>query len=291
MAILVDEDTIVVVQGITGRMGAYHSKAMKDYGTKVVGGVTPGKAGQEVNGIPVYDYVEDVVNKHGANASVIIVPAAFVKNAALEAIEAGVKIVFIAVEGVPLHDAAEVLRKAKMKGSRIIGPNSLGVISPGKCKLGMYSEYAVMPGNVGVITRSGSMCYEVAIAIKRKGIGQSTIVDCGADVLPGTTMREALEMFEGDPETKAVLMAGEIGGIQEETAAEFIKKMSKPVVSFVAGVAAPPGKRMGHAGAIVERGMGTAESKRKALSEAGAILAKNLKDLPELVAEALKRRK
>ncbi|QIA27182.1 succinate--CoA ligase subunit alpha [Thermaerobacter sp. PB12/4term] len=288
MAILIDERTRVVVQGITGHQGSFHTGQMIEYGTRVVAGVSPGKEGQEVKGVPVYDTVEAAVEKHGATASVIFVPAPFAKDAVLEALEAGIKLVVVITEHVPLHDAMEIMARARLKGATIIGPNTFGVISPGKSKIGIMPNQIYTPGRVGIVARSGTLSYEIAASLSQAGFGQSTVVGMGGDRVVGLSFIDVLKMFEQDRETEAVVLVGEIGGTAEEEAAEYIKGMSKPVVAYLAGKHAPPGKRMGHAGAIIERGRGTYQSKVEALEAGGARVAALPWQVADLVREALR---
>ncbi len=284
MAVIVDNSTRLVVQGITGYQGTYHSAAMRDFGTKVVAGTRPGKGGETVNGIPVFDTVPEAVKATGANTSCVFVPAPRCKVAALEAIEAGVKTVVIVTEHMPVLDAIQVVAVAKSKGVTVIGPNCPGVASPGKAKVGILPTKIFRPGNVGVVSKSGTLTYEIVNAITEKGIGQSTCVGIGGDRVSGTNFIDVLSLFEKDPETQQIVLVGEIGGTSEEEAAEFIRAhVTKPVVGYIAGRTAPPGKRMGHAGAIIARGRGTAESKIKALEAAGVKVAKLPTDVPGLL--------
>ncbi|MCE4617790.1 MAG: succinate--CoA ligase subunit alpha [Desulfurococcales archaeon] len=292
MAIIVDEKTRLIVQGITGREGSFHTKLMKEYGTKIVAGVTPGKGGQEVHGIPVYDSVEEAVKAHPeANTSIIFVPARFAADAVYEAIDAGIKTIVVITEGIPVHDALRFVNYAKSKGVTIIGPNCPGVISPGKAKVGIMPGHIFMPGNVGIVSRSGTLTYEIAYAMTKAGIGQTTAVGIGGDPVVGTSFVEALQMFEDDPETEAIVLVGEIGGDMEERAAKMIEegKITKPAVAFIAGRTAPPGKRMGHAGAIIMMGTGTAEGKVKALESVGVKVARTPMEIPALLKEVLKK--
>ncbi len=268
MSILIDKSTRVIVQGITGRDGAFHAKAMRDYGTQVVGGVTPGKGGQLVEGVPVFDSVEDAVRKTGASASIIFVPASFATDAMLEGIAAGLDLVVCVTEGVPTMDMVRVLDYAKDSKTRILGPNCPGCISPGKAKLGIMPAASFRPGVVGVVSRSGTLTYEVAS--QTEDFGQSTVVGIGGDPVIGTNFIDCLELFNKDPETRAIVVVGEIGGMDEERAAEWVKAhCRKPVFGFIAGQTAPPGKRMGHAGAIISGGSGTAPEKVRAFEAAG----------------------
>ncbi|MEO0026009.1 MAG: succinate--CoA ligase subunit alpha [candidate division WOR-3 bacterium] len=268
MSILIDRNTRLLVQGITGRDGAFHTKMMKEYGTQVVAGVTPGKAGQEVEGVPVFDSVEQAVRATGADASIIFVPAQFAGDALLEAVFAGVKLVVCVTEGVPTLDAVRAIAVARSQGVRIVGPNCPGVISPGKAKVGIMPATAFKPGVVGVVSRSGTLTYE--IAANTGEFGQSTVVGIGGDPVIGTSFIDCLKLFQDDPETKAIVIVGEIGGSDEERAAEFVKQyVTKPVFGFIAGQTAPPDKRMGHAGAIISAGSGTAAEKITAFKNAG----------------------
>ncbi len=286
MGILVDRNTRVVVQGITGRQGRFHAKLMREYGTQVVAGVTPGKGGENVDGIPVYDTVREAVEEHDATASVVFVPAPSAMDACLEAL-AHLELVVAITEGIPVQDTMLLRAQARRTGSRLVGPNTPGIITPGESKLGIMPASVFTPGRVGVVSRSGTLAYEIAAAISGSGMGQSTLVGIGGDAVVGTSMREVLEMFESDPGTEAVVLVGEIGGEAEERAAEYVAEMSKPVVAYVAGITAPPEKRMGHAGAIISRGRGTAESKLRALERAGARVAEFPQEVPELLREVL----
>lgn len=287
MAILVDENTHVIVQGITGNQGRFHTRQMLAYGTKIVGGVSPGKGGQAVEGVPVYDTVRAACEANRVDASVLFIPAPFCKDAAFEAMEAGIKLVVIITEGIPVHDELEIQNYARKKGVRVIGPNTFGIVSSGKCKIGIPPNQFFRPGEIGIVARSGTLTYEIAGNLTAHGMGQSTVVGLGGDRVPGMTFTDVLPLFEADPETKAVVLVGEIGGDAEEAAAEYIKTMSKPVVAYIAGKSAPPGKRMGHAGAIIERGKGTYEGKVKALKEAGAYVAALPFEVPRLLKQAL----
>jgi len=268
VSIVVNKNTRVIVQGITGRDGAFHAKAMKEYGTNVVGGVTPGKGGQLVEGLPVFDSVEGAVKRTGANASIIFVPAAFATDAMYECIASDLELVVCVSEGVPTMDMVRVLDYAKGRKTRVLGPNCPGVISPGKAKVGIMPAASFKPGCVGVVSRSGTLTYEVASQTGE--FGQSTVVGIGGDPVIGTNFIDCLTMFNADPETKAIVVVGEIGGTDEERAAEWVKAhCRKPVLGFIAGQTAPPGKRMGHAGAIISGGSGTAPEKIKAFEAAG----------------------
>ena len=283
MSILIDGETKLLVQGITGRDGAFHAKSMRDYGTQVVGGVTPGKGGQEVEGIRVFDSVETAARETGADASIIFVPARFATDAMFEAIAAGLELVICVAEGVPTLDVVRVLDYAKDRGTRVLGPNCPGAISPGKAKAGIMPAASFKPGCVGVVSRSGTLTYEIASHTAE--FGQSTVVGIGGDPVIGTNFIDCLRMFSDDPETKAIVMVGEIGGTDEERAAEFVKaSVKKPVFGFIAGQTAPPGKRMGHAGAIISGGSGTAKEKAEALEAAGIEVVYE----PQEVADRLK---
>jgi len=276
MSILVDENTKLLVQGITGSEGSFHAQRCIEYGTRVVAGVTPGKGGSKHLGVPVFNTVEKAMAETGANASLMFVPPAFAADGILEAIGAGMSLVVCITEGIPVLDMVKVHRYLKGKPTRLIGPNCPGVMSPGKCKAGIMVGEIHLPGNVGVISRSGTLTYDVVSQLTSLGIGQSTCVGIGGDALPGSTFVNILELFEADQDTKTVVLIGEIGGTMEQEAAEFIShKMTKPVVAFIAGSTAPPGKRMGHAGAIITGSAGKASEKIKALSQAGATIAPN----------------
>ena len=276
MSILVNQGTKLLVQGITGGEGSFHTQRCMEYGTRVVAGVTPGKGGSEVFGVSVFNSVEQAVTETGANASIIFVPPAFATDAIMEATDASMPLIVCITEGIPVMDMVKVHSYLKGKSPRLIGPNCPGVISPGKCRVGIMVGEIHLPGNVGVVSRSGTLTYEVVAQLTSLGIGQSTCVGIGGDALPGSTFRDILKLFEADDDTKAVVLVGEIGGIFEQEAAEFIKvEMSKPVVAFVAGSTAPSGKRMGHAGAIITGTAGKASEKIKALSAAGAVIAAN----------------
>ena len=275
MAVLLDENSKVIVQGITGHQGQFHTKAMMDYGTKVVGGTSPGKAGEKVNGVPVFDAVQEAVDATGANTSIIFVPAPYTKDAVIESVEAGVRLVVIITERIPFHDCLDIMPYAKARGVAVIGPNTPGIISPGRSKCGIMPSHIFKKGGVGVISRSGTLTYEVVAALDAGGFGQSTCIGVGGDPIIGTPFVDALRMFEVDEQTDKIVLVGEIGGTAEEEAAKFIEKnVTKPVAAYVAGLTAPPGKRMGHAGAIIQRGMGTAESKIKAFEKVGVKVAK-----------------
>jgi len=273
MSILVDENTRLVVQGITGSEGSFHTRKCMEYGTKVVAGVTPGKGGSLFDGVPVFNSVEQAVKETGANASMIFVPPAFATDAILEAADAGLSLVVCITDGIPTLDMVTVLGYLKGKSTRLIGPNCPGVISPGKCKVGLMPGDIHMPGEVGVVSRSGTLTYEAVAQLTEQGIGQSTCIGVGGDPLIGTTFVDVLRLFEADEQTKIVVLIGEIGGTAEQEAAEVIKTMTKPVIAFVAGSTAPPGRRMGHAGAIITGSSGTAQEKVAALRAAGATIA------------------
>ena len=284
MSILVDQNTKVLVQGITGRDGSFHTRGMKEYGTQVVGGVTPGKGGQCVDDIPVFNTMAEACGATGANCSVIYVPAKFATSAIREAADAGVPLVICITEGVPVGEMLENYTYIKEKGSRLIGPNCPGVISPEKSKVGIMPGFIHKAGSIGVISRSGTLTYEVVYNLTKNNMGQSTCIGIGGDSIIGTSFIDLLEMFEGDPDTSSVVLVGEIGGEDEEHAAVYIKeKMSKPVVSFISGRTAPPGKRMGHAGAIISDGKGTAEAKIEAFKNANVPVADKPSDIPELI--------
>lgn len=284
MSILIDENTRLLVQGITGSQGRFHTEQMLSYGTKVVGGVTPGKGGQWVLDVPVFDTVQEAVEKTGANATVIYVPPRFAADSILEAVDAGIPLAVCITEGIPILDMARIKHYLAGSGTRLIGPNCPGLITPGACKVGILPGYIHRKGHVGVISRSGTLTYEAVGQLTRRGLGQSTALGIGGDPIRGTGFREALQLFEEDPDTLAVVLIGEIGGSGEEEAAEYIKTcMHKPVAAFISGQTAPKGKRMGHAGAIVSGGMGTAAGKIWALREAGAEVA----ETPDRIGEAL----
>jgi succinyl-CoA synthetase alpha subunit len=287
MAILVDKNTRLVVQGITGREGEFHSRQMLAYGTQVVAGVTPGKGGQTAcdGRVAVFDTVREAVEERGANTSVVYVPARFAPDAILEAADAGIDLVVCITEGIPVMDMIRVKAYLDQKGTRLVGPNCPGLLTPGEAKVGIMPGHIATPGPVGVVSRSGTLTYEVVYALTARGIGQTTCVGIGGDPIIGTRFVDVLEMFEADPKTERVVMIGEIGGNDEEIAARFIaERMTKPVVAFIAGQTAPPGKRMGHAGAIIEGGEGTAAGKIAALEAAGVQVAQHPEQVAELVA-------
>jgi succinyl-CoA synthetase alpha subunit len=285
MSILVNKGTRLVVQGITGREGVFHTKLMIQYGTLVVAGVTPGKGGSWVEGVPVFDTVQEAVKAQGVNTSIIFVPARFSPDAILEATDAGVELIVCVTEGIPVADMVRVRAYLDQKGTRLIGPNCPGIITPDEAKVGIMPGRIHRPGPIGVVSRSGTLTYEVVYALSERGLGQSTVVGIGGDPIIGTTFIDVLAMFEDDPETDHVVLIGEIGGTDEERAAQFIAdKMTKPVTAFIAGRTAPPGKRMGHAGAIIEGGTGTAAEKIAAFQAVGVRVANHPAEIPDLVA-------
>ena len=292
MSILVDKNTRVICQGITGKAGEFHSKNCLEYGTKMVAGVTPGRGGQSVLGLPVYDTVVEAVQKDGAEATMIFVPAPFTADAILEAADAGIRLIIAITEGVPVLDMARVYArlKADYPNSRLVGPNCPGVITAGECKIGIMPGYIHKRGKVGVMSRSGTLTYEAVWQLTGLGLGQTTCVGLGGDPIVGTSFIDTLAMFQEDPETEAIIMMGEIGGTAEEEAAAFVKaNVTKPVAAFIAGRTAPPGKRMGHAGAIISGGKGTAAEKVAALQDAGIEVAESPADMGEAVVRAIKR--
>lgn len=290
MSILIDSDTKVICQGITGNSGQFHTLGCRDYGTAMVGGVTPGKGGQSVEGIPVFDTVEEAVTQTGANATMIFVPPPFTADAILEAVDAGIKIIAAITEGVPVLDMVRVYEKVKASDSILIGPNCPGLITPGACKIGIMPGYIHQPGKVGVISRSGTLTYESVWQTTNLGLGQSTCVGLGGDPIVGTSFIDLLKLYEEDDQTEAILMIGEIGGTAEEEAAAFAKaNVTKPMAAFIAGRTAPPGKRMGHAGAIISGGQGTADEKVAALEEAGIVVAPTPADMGDAVVKAISK--
>ena len=285
MSILVGNDTRLVVQGFTGKEGTFHSEQMLEYGTPLVGGVTPGKGGQTHLGRPVFNTVEDAVENEGANTSIIFVPPPFAADAILEAADAGIKVIICITEGIPVNDMIKAYRFVKRQKAHLVGPNCPGVITPGQAKVGIMPANIFSEGPIGVISRSGTLTYEAVDQLTREGFGQTTAVGIGGDPIIGTRFVDALQLFQADPATQAVVMIGEIGGTAEEEAADYIKdQMTKPVFTFIAGATAPPGRRMGHAGAIIAGGKGTAEDKFSALEAAGAVVVKN----PALIGSTVK---
>ncbi|CAN5264344.1 MAG: succinate--CoA ligase subunit alpha [Pyrinomonadaceae bacterium] len=288
MSVLVDKNTRLVVQGITGKEGTFHTKQMVEYGTNVVGGVTPGKGGTTHEGIPVFNTVEAAVKEAGANASVIYVPPPFAADAIIEAADAGVALVVCITEGIPAIDMVKVKRYLQGKPTRLVGPNCPGVISPGKCKIGIMPGHIHKEGRIGVVSRSGTLTYEAVGQLTALGLGQSTAIGIGGDPIVGTTHTDALALFEADPETEGIVMIGEIGGTAEEDAAAYAKdNVTKPIVAFIAGQTAPPGRRMGHAGAIIAGGKGTAAEKMRALEAAGIRVVKSPADIGQAMKDAL----
>ena len=292
MAILVDQSSRVLVQGITGREGAFHTARMRAAGTSVVAGTSPGKGGQTVEGVPVFDTVRAAVAETAADVAVLFVPARFARDAMIEAADAGVRLVVCVTEGIPVRDMTEVTAHLARRGARLVGPNGPGLITPGRCSAGIMPAAVFRPGAAGVVSRSGTLTYEVVHELTRAGVGQSTAVGMGGDAVHGLGFIECLELFEADPETEAVALIGEIGGDDEERAAAFVREsMTKPVVAYIAGFSAPPGRRMGHAGAIVEGSAGTAADKKAALEAAGIPVAAAPADLARLLGEAITRRR
>ena len=290
MSILVDENTRVVVQGITGREGTFHTRQMLDYGTVVAAGVTPGKGGQKVDDIPVFNTVKEAIEKEGVNTSCIFVPPPFAADTILEAASSGIEIIVCITEGIPTIDMVKVASYLRDKDTVLIGPNCPGIISPGKTKIGIMPGFIHEPGSIGVISRSGTLTYEVVSQLAKVGLGQSTCIGIGGDPIIGTTFIDLLKRFNNDPDTEAVALIGEIGGTAEEEAAEYIKnEFNKPVVAFIAGQTAPPGKRMGHAGAIISGGKGRAEDKIKALEAAGVTVSRELGRLGETVLKTIEK--
>ena len=291
MSILVNKNTRVICQGITGKVGQFHTKGCLAYGTKMVGGVTPGKAGEQVEGLPVFDTVAEAVAATGADASMIFVPPAFTADAILEAIDAGIKVVVAITEGVPVLDMARIYDRVRRSDSVLVGPNCPGVITPGECKIGIMPGYIHQPGKVGIMSRSGTLTYEAVFQTTALGLGQSTCVGLGGDPIVGTSFIDLLARFQADPKTEAILMIGEIGGSAEEEAACYVAgNVTKPVAAFIAGRTAPPGKRMGHAGAIISGGKGTAEEKLIALKAAGIEIAESPADLGQAMQRAIARK-
>ena len=287
MANIVDRDTKLVVQGLTGSEGRFHGLRNRDYGTTLVAGVTPGKGGQDVDGVPVLDTVADAVSEHGANTSMIFVPAPFAADAIYEAVDAGVHTVVTITEGVPAHEMLRIHAYIRSKGVRMLGPNCPGALSPGKANVGIIPAEIFAPGDIGLVSRSGTLTYQIGHELTQMGLGNSTIVGIGGDPIVGSSFIDVLRLFEADSETKYVVMVGEIGGDEEERAAEYIERsMSKPVVSYIAGFTAPPGKTMGHAGAIISGSSGTAEAKKDALEAAGITVGTSPTEVAQLVADA-----
>jgi succinyl-CoA synthetase alpha subunit len=288
MSILVGKETRLLVQGITGREGSFHTAQMVEYGTNVVSGVTPGGAGKEVAGVPVFNTVADAVAATHPNTSIIYVPARFAPDAIYEAVDAGIELVVCITEGIPVNDMVPIYTYVKERGARLIGPNCPGLTTPNEAKVGIMPGFIHTPGHVGLVSRSGTLTYEVVDALTRAGLGQSTTVGIGGDPIIGTSFVDVLELFQNDPETEAIVLIGEIGGNDEEIAAEFIKAhVTKPMAAFIAGQTAPPGKRMGHAGAIISGGAGTAAEKVKALEAAGVRVAESPARIPELLKVAM----
>jgi succinyl-CoA synthetase alpha subunit len=288
LSVLVDKSTRLVVQGITGKEGTFHTKQMVEYGTNVVGGVTPGKGGTTPEGIPVFNTVADAVKEAGANASVIYVPPSFAADAVMEAADAGIPVVVCITEGIPTLDMIKVKEYLSDKATRLIGPNCPGIISPGRCKIGIMPGHIHREGNIGVVSRSGTLTYEAVGQLTALGLGQSSAIGIGGDPIVGTTHVDALRLFQADDETTGIVMIGEIGGTAEEEAAAFAKEnVTKPIVAFIAGQTAPPGRRMGHAGAIIAGGKGTASEKMKALADAGIHVVKSPADIGQAMKEAL----
>ncbi|MBS7636928.1 succinate--CoA ligase subunit alpha [Candidatus Bathyarchaeota archaeon] len=291
MGIIIGKNTRAIVQGITGSQGSFHTKLMLEYGTQIVAGVTPGKGGTKVHNVPVYDTVEEALENHEADASIIFVPAPFAADAALEALENGIKTVVIITEHIPIKDAINVMAYAKQVNATIIGPNTPGIITPGECKLGIMPAHIFKPGSIGMVSRSGTLTYEIAAGLTKKQMGQSTCIGLGGDPVVGLNFIDVLKIFEKDSQTEGVALIGEIGGNLEELTAEYIarEKYPKPVVAFIAGRLAPPGKRMGHAGAIIMGKAGTAESKIEAFKKAGVDVAEKPSDVAALLERLVKR--
>jgi len=290
VSILVDEHTRVIIQGITGNEGAFHTRQMVEYGTKIVAGVTPGRGGQTFDGIPVFNTVQEAMSEVHAQASAIFVPPPFAADAIMEAVDEGIRLIVCLTEGIPTLDMIAV--KAYMEGTdvQLIGPNTPGIISPGKCKIGVMAGYIHTPGKIGIISRSGTLTYEVVDQLTKRGIGQSTCIGIGGDPIIGVTFVDVLKLFENDRNTEGVVIIGEIGGNAEEEAAEYFHRhMTKPVIAFIAGITAPPGRRMGHAGAIISGGKGSAHEKIEALEHAGVIVVKNPAEVGETVEQVIKK--
>ncbi len=290
MAILLTKDNRVIVQGITGRDGSFHTKLMLEYGTNIVGGVTPGKGGQEVHGVPVFNTVKEAVKETGADTSIIFVPAKFAADAMMEAIDAGIKLVVTITEGIPVNDVMKAKIFAEERGARIIGPNCPGLITPGQAKVGIMPGHIFKEGGIGVVSRSGTLTYEIVSHLTANGFGQSTAIGIGGDPIIGTKFIDALRLFKDDPQTEAVVLIGEIGGTDEQDAADYIaKEFNKPVVAFIAGRTAPKEKRMGHAGAIIMGSEGTYEEKRRKFESVGVPVADLPEEVPKLLRDLLKR--
>jgi len=289
MCILVDRETRVIVQGITGTVGSFQSKVMLEYGTNLVAGVTPGKGGEQIHGVPVYDLVEEAMEEHGGEVILSFVPGPYSADAAIESIQAGLKLVIMTAEGVPLYDVMRVMRLIKEKGAMVIGPDTAGVISPGRSKAGVHPNKLFKEGHIGIVSKSGALSYEVSKTLTEAGLGQSTVVGIGGGPMWGFTQVDALRLFQDDDETEAIVLIGEIGGTMEEEAAEYIKKkITKPVVSLIVGRHAPKGERMGHAGAIIQHGKGLAEDKLNILRAAGVQVVKGPRDIPLVIKELLR---
>jgi len=284
MAILIDKNSRVLVQGITGQVGSFQTKVMKEYGTDIVAGVTPGKGGMKVHEIPVYDFVEEALQDYEVDAAISFVPARLAKDAALEAIDGGIRFLVVTTEGIPDQDMLSIINYAASKGITVLGPDTPGLISPGRCKLGVHPNRMFTEGRVGVLSKSGALSYEVCRVLTENGIGQSTVVGIGGGPLWGLSQQAVLKMFQDDPETEVIVLLGEVGGTTEQAAAAFIERyMDKPVVSLIVGRTAPKGAQMGHAGAIIEGEEGTAESKIKTLRSAGSLIARSPSEIPEII--------
>ena len=284
MSVLINKNTKVLVLGITGRSGKLQTEIMKKYGTNIVAGVTPGKGGSEVEEIPVYDFVKEAIDNHNIDAAISFVPPPYSKDSCIEVIENNIKFLVITTEGIPEHDVVEIIKYAEYKGTKVLGPGSAGLISPGKCKLGVHPPRMYREGHIGIVSKSGALSYEVGKTLTEYGMGQSTVVAIGGGPFWGLAQSDIIKLFQQDEETKIIILLGEIGGTMEEEAAKFIKKnVSKPIISFIVGSSAPKGKSLGHAGAIIEGNLGTAESKVNALKKAGAYIANNPEDIVELV--------